>query len=64
MRPIKAPVDMNSRTSASATDADDSLQGQAAAQQESDRIDEWTRPGPGRHELSKDKSYAGYRRRK
>lgn len=54
MSVIKPPIDMSTRTSASAVDADKHLQGQDAAQAEQDRIDQWTKPGfamGGQHQL-------------
>lgn len=63
--PVK-PQDPNSRASASAEDLDESLRGQAAAQAEADRIDQWTKPTfaqGGRQQLQQDESY-GYKERK
>jgi len=50
------------RPSASAEDADSSIQADNAAQAESDLIDSWTKPsfgGAGRQQLQRDESF-GY----
>ena len=63
--PVK-PQDPNSRTSASAVDADSTAEAQAAAQAESDLIDSWTKPsfgGGGRQQLQKDASFGQPERR-
>jgi hypothetical protein len=60
MAPVKPPMDTNSRTSASAVDADSSLEAQKAAERYSADIDEWTNPkfgGGGRHQLQRDPSF-------
>jgi len=64
--PVKPPIDTNSRTSASAVDADQHLKGQEAAQAEADRIEQWTKPtfaGGGRQQSSLDGSF-GFRERR
>ena len=64
--PVKAPIDTNSRSSASATDADNHLKGADAAQAEDDRIEQWTKPtfaGGGRQQSSLDGSF-GFRERR
>ena len=57
---------VNNRPSASAEDADQHLQGQAAADAESALIDSWTKPsfgGGGRQQLQKDASFGQPERR-
>jgi hypothetical protein len=61
--PVKPPLDTNARGSASAVDADSPLRSQDAAEAEEARINQWTKPGPGRHESQKDGSF-GFRERK
>lgn len=63
--PVK-PQDPNSRTSASAVDADSHLRGESAAQAEADRIASWSKPEfaqGGRQQAQHDPSF-GYRERK
>jgi hypothetical protein len=63
--PVK-PQDPNSRASASAEDMDEHLRGQDAAQNEADRIAEWTKPrfaNGGRQQAAIDPSF-GYKERK
>jgi len=63
--PFKPPIDMNSRTSASAVDGDQHLRGNDAAQAEADRIAQWTKPTfaqGGRHQLQVDPSF-GFKER-
>ena len=60
MAPVKPPMDTNSRSSASAVDADSSMEAQKAAERYSADIDAWTNPkfgGGGRHQLQMDESF-------
>jgi len=63
--PVKVPLDTNSRSSASAVDADDHLQGQAAAEAEARRIADWASPSfaPGKNQAQLDDSY-GYKEKR
>lgn len=63
---VKPPLNTDSRTSASAVDADNHLQGQAAADAESERIDSWTSPkwAPGKNQAQLDESYGVRERRR
>ena len=57
---------VNNRPSASAEDADSSVQADNAATAETDLIDAWTKPsalGAGRHQAQLDPTY-GYKERK
>ena len=63
--PVRIP-DENDRASASAVDADSTMQADAAAQAEADRIEAWTKPTfaqGGRQQLQRDESY-GHKERK
>jgi hypothetical protein len=60
MGPVKPPMDTNSRSSASAVDADSTAEAQKAAERYSADIDAWTNPkfaGGGRHQLQRDSSF-------
>jgi hypothetical protein len=60
MGPVKPPMDTNSRTSASAVDADSTAEAARAAQSEIDRYEERDKPsfgGGGRHQLQRDSSF-------
>jgi len=61
--PLKPPVDMNSRESASAVDADDHLKAQRAADAATADIEKWEKESfaqGGRQQLQRDESY-GYK---